>query len=234
MTERYLIVNADDFGQSHGINRGIIEAHENGVVTSASLMVRWPAALEAAAYARQQPDLGVGLHLDFGEWVFRDGSWFPLYQVVATEDAAGVEQEVQRQLKAFRDLLHRDPTHIDSHQHAHRHEPAHSIVKRVCDELGIPCRGFSAAQYCGSFYGQTGTGEALKESITVDALVGILSRLPSGVTELGCHPGFGADLDTMYVHEREQEVHVLCDRRVRQAIDAGHIALCRFHEVVSR
>ena len=51
--KRYLIVNADDFGQSHGVNRGIIEAHERGVVTSASLMVRWPAARKAAAYARK-------------------------------------------------------------------------------------------------------------------------------------------------------------------------------------
>jgi len=50
---KYLIVNADDFGQSTGINRGIIEAHERGVVTSASLMVRWPAAIDAAQYARE-------------------------------------------------------------------------------------------------------------------------------------------------------------------------------------
>ena len=41
---RAVIVNADDFGQSAGINRGIVEAHERGIVTSASLMVRWPAA----------------------------------------------------------------------------------------------------------------------------------------------------------------------------------------------
>jgi YdjC-like protein len=46
---RYLIVNADDFGQSSGVNRGIIEAHEKGILTSASLMVRWPATEEAAA-----------------------------------------------------------------------------------------------------------------------------------------------------------------------------------------
>src|SRR4051794_16830036 len=48
--DRYVIVNADDFGQSRGINRGIILAHEQGIVTSASLMVRWAAAAEAAAY----------------------------------------------------------------------------------------------------------------------------------------------------------------------------------------
>ncbi len=47
--KRALIVNADDFGQSFGVNRGIMEAHQRGIVISASPMVRWPAAREAAA-----------------------------------------------------------------------------------------------------------------------------------------------------------------------------------------
>src|SRR5436190_23980393 len=64
---RAVIVNADDFGQSAGINRGIIEAHERGIVTSASLMVRWPAAPAAAAYACAHRGLSVGLHVDLGE-----------------------------------------------------------------------------------------------------------------------------------------------------------------------
>src|SRR5688572_28379081 len=78
--DRHLIVNADDFGFSPGVNRGIAEAHERGIVTSASLMVRWPAAAAAASYARARPELSVGLHLDLGEWVLRDGAWVPLYE----------------------------------------------------------------------------------------------------------------------------------------------------------
>ena len=54
MSERILVVNADDFGQSEGVNRGIIEAHTNGIVTSASLMVRWPAAREASALRSEE------------------------------------------------------------------------------------------------------------------------------------------------------------------------------------
>ena len=52
-SKRFLIVNADDFGLSEGVNRGIIEAHERGIVTSASLMVLKPAAASAAAYGRE-------------------------------------------------------------------------------------------------------------------------------------------------------------------------------------
>ena len=53
--KKYLIVNADDFGLSPGANRGIMGAHEHGIVTSASLMVRWPVAAEAAAYLKVKP-----------------------------------------------------------------------------------------------------------------------------------------------------------------------------------
>src|SRR5437870_3409016 len=97
--KRYLIVNADDFGMSHGINRGIFQAHENGIVTSASLMVRWPAAAAGAAAAKQEhPRLDLGLHLDLGEWIYVNDAWQPLYQVVSTSDAQAVEREVQLQL----------------------------------------------------------------------------------------------------------------------------------------
>src|SRR5215210_6058372 len=96
--DRFLIVNADDFGQSPGVNRGVIAAHERGIVTSASLMVRWPAAAEAAAYARARPGLSVGLHVDLGEWVYRDGAWAARYEVARADDRAAVAAELARQL----------------------------------------------------------------------------------------------------------------------------------------
>src|SRR3954451_21419733 len=105
---RYLIVNADDLGQSPGINRGIVQAHEEGIVTSASLMVRWPAAEAAAAYARTHARLSVGLHLDLGEWTYRDDGWVVRYQVVRGDDADAVTAEAQRQLETFRRLTGRD------------------------------------------------------------------------------------------------------------------------------
>ena len=62
---RYVIVNADDFGSSEGINRGIIEAHETGIVTSASLMVNAPATEAAVELARDHQALSLGLHVNF-------------------------------------------------------------------------------------------------------------------------------------------------------------------------
>src|SRR4051794_12483191 len=120
---KFLVVNADDFGQSPGVNRGIIAAFERGIVTSTSFMVHWPAAEEAARYVRANPRLAIGLHLDFGEWALREGEWTQLYARADLSDAAAVRHELRRQLALFRELLGRDPTHIDSHQHAHRNEP---------------------------------------------------------------------------------------------------------------
>ncbi len=81
-----LIVNADDFGMSATVNRGIVRAHEHGIVTSVSLMVLRETAGEAAAYGRSHPALSVGLHVDLGEWIYRHGEWQPLRVVVPLED----------------------------------------------------------------------------------------------------------------------------------------------------
>jgi predicted glycoside hydrolase/deacetylase ChbG (UPF0249 family) len=134
--ERVLIVNADDFGQSEGINQGVRLAHEEGIVTAATLMVRWPAAEEAAAYARARLQLSVGLHLDLGEWEYVDGEWRARYEVVDTTDLAAVEAEVEGQIESFRQLMGCGPTHLDSHQHVHRQEPVRSALKRAGDQIG--------------------------------------------------------------------------------------------------
>jgi predicted glycoside hydrolase/deacetylase ChbG (UPF0249 family) len=222
--ERQLIVNADDFGHSHGINAGVIKAHEQGIVTSASLMVRHPSAAEAAAYARRNGTLSLGLHLDLAEWV----PWRrePIYQVVPLEDFDVVDAEVQRQLATFRELVGSDPTHVDSHQHVHTLVPPLVGVAfgRVARELSIPLRHRALdVTYRGDLYG--------REAITVENLIGILRSLKPGVTELVCHPGEGAELDSHYREEREEELRVLCDPRVRETIEREGIQLRSFAEL---
>lgn len=61
----------------------------------------------------------------------------------------------------------------------------------------------------------------------------MLAGLPAGVTELGCHPGYGDDLDSTYREERADEVLVLCDPRIAAAIRREGIVLCSFHDVVA-
>jgi predicted glycoside hydrolase/deacetylase ChbG (UPF0249 family) len=230
--KRFLIVNADDFGQSAGINRGVLLAHVHGIVMSTSLMVRWPASAAACAAARGHPALSLGLHVDLGEWAYRGDTWVPVYEVVPTTDRQAVADEVARQLEQFERLAGRRPTHLDSHQHVHREEPVRSVLLECARRLGVPLRGCDAAvQYCGDFYGQSAKGWPCPESVTVDALVTTLERLPAGITELGCHPAANADVESTYRAERIEETKTLCDERVRAALARCGIALCSYHDL---
>ena len=65
--KRLLVVNADDFGYSHQVNQAVIKAHNDGILTSTSLMVTGDAFHEAVKLARENPSLGVGLHLVIGK-----------------------------------------------------------------------------------------------------------------------------------------------------------------------
>ncbi|MBZ5628348.1 MAG: ChbG/HpnK family deacetylase [Acidobacteriia bacterium] len=66
-----LIINADDFGLTRGVNRAIVEAHERGVVTSATLMASGSEFDEAVALARRLPRLSVGCHVDLIQTISR-------------------------------------------------------------------------------------------------------------------------------------------------------------------
>jgi chitin disaccharide deacetylase len=228
---RLLIVNADDFGRTSGVNTGVIKGRENGIVTSASLAVRWPATAEAAEYCRANPEFGVGLHLDLGEWVFKDGEWVAAYEVVPLADPGAVAAEVGNQLETFRQLVDRNPTHVDSHQHVHRQEPTASVAEQLADALGVPLRWRETrVRYRGDLYGQTAEGEPLSP-VTVDRLVAILAGLPPGITELACHPAEGSDMEPPYREEREQELALLCDPRIKEAIEREAIVLSSFADV---
>jgi predicted glycoside hydrolase/deacetylase ChbG (UPF0249 family) len=229
---KVLVVNADDFGQSDGVTRGIAEAFERGIVTSASMMVRWPAASAAARYARAQPDLALGLHLDFGEWALCDGEWVQLYETADVTNAEQVRSEAFQQLDLFRDLVGAEPTHVDSHQHVHLQEPIRSAATEIARLIGIPLRHCSPAiAYCGEFYGQDEYGNAYRDGIEVASLIRIFRHLRPGITELACHPGYAEGLTTMYRDERTIEVHSLCNPAVRLALGDFGVELKSFRDM---
>lgn len=226
---RFLVVNADDFGMSRAINRGIVEAHERGIVTSASLLVLGPAAKEAASYAVRRPELGLGLHVDLGEWAWDGAGWRAVYKRVPLDDPSAIADEVETQLRAFRDLVGRGPMHLDSHQHVHRQEPARGVILAFSKALGVPLRECTeGVRFWGAFYGQTNHGESLPDMIGVEALLGFLDKLQPGITELACHPGADDGPGPGYRAERVCETMTLCDPRVRAAIAERGITLCSF------
>lgn len=228
--ERFLVVNADDLGLAEAVNDGIFSAHERGVVTSASLMVRQGAAPEAAERVADHPELAVGLHIDLGEWSYADGEWTLAYSHCDSDDAEQVEAECRAQLERFRALLGRDPTHLDSHQHVHESEPARAVAESLAAALGIPLRN-REIRYEGGFYGQSGKGEPFPEGVTPQRLIELIRALPPGWTEIGCHPAAGPVPTSSYDAERKVELGALCDPDVKELIDSGVVRLCSFAQV---
>ena len=210
-----LIVNGDDFGASRGINRGIVEAHEAGILTSASLLVDRAASAGAAALLRVYPGLSVGLHLELDP--------------VIPERAAA---ECERQLARFLELTGEPPTHLDSHHDVHRDPRVLPHVLAQARRERVPVRGHSGARHLGKFYGQWG-GRTHPEQIGVDGLLRLLdAEVGEGVTELSCHPGYiEPGFRSSYVAEREVEVRTLCDARVRQGIRDREIRLISFRDL---
>lgn len=227
--QRYLVVNADDFGLSPAVNAGVAESHCHGIVSSASLMVRQSAASDAADMARRYRELSVGLHLDLGEWRYDGVEWKACYEVVDLTDRGDVYDELNRQLERFHDLMGQPPTHLDSHQHVHRSEPVASIALRLAQRLDIPLRNYTpTVEYRGEFYGQTERGEPLAVAISVQALCQLIATLRPGISELGCHPAHSAESSSVYSTERTLELASLCDPSVRAALVRHDVQLISF------
>lgn len=217
LDSRHLIVNADDFGASAGINRGIVDAHRRGIVTSTSLMVDRPAAQAAAELAREQRQLAIGLHFEHDE---------------AMTDAASAHAELDRQLTRFRELVGRDPTHLDSHHHVHRQPPLAECFSQLGADLGIPVREASPIVYIGGFYAQWEWEVTELHYVSVQFLEQILrTEVISEWTELGCHPGYvDDDFRSVYLTEREEELRTLTDPRTREIVDELGIELVSFSD----
>jgi predicted glycoside hydrolase/deacetylase ChbG (UPF0249 family) len=220
---RWCICNADDFGTTRGVNRGVIEAHRAGVVTSASLMVNRPGTLDAAHLASRHPDLGLGLHVN----LTNEGD-----PVVDVEDAEACRSELTRQLWTFHDLVGRPPTHLDAHHNLHRRPNLVPVFLEAAHGLSVPLREHSPVRYFSSFYALWDDGETHPEHVSVDSLLDMVASFAPGVTELSCHPGYvDEDLDSPYALGRELELATLLDQRLLEGFDRLDVRLVSFRDL---
>lgn len=221
---KYCIVNGDDFGASRGINRGIVEAHCHGVLTSTSLMVSMPASEEAAILSRNLPKLSVGLHVNL---TTEDGEL-----VVDLNAPDECRTELHRQLERFQDLMGCLPTHLDSHHNIHRSPQLLPHFLDLAQQYRLPLREHSPVRYFPSFYGQW-DGETHLEQISVESLVQMLEiEFEEGLTELSCHPGYvDPALQSVYSIEREAELQTLCSPIIKSKLAELQIQLIGFREL---
>lgn len=246
-----LIVNADDFGLTTGVSRGILEAHHRGIVTSTTLLVNRLVPENLLAELKASA-LGVGLHLNLTHGApisppdevpsLVDGEGKLIRDARQVAVAAKPEEaalELRAQVAMFVRLMGRTPTHLDSHHHVGRHSPVLECLLDLVEELGIPMRSQDAEvrrvarardlKTPDHFFGESGP-ESYWSSERVLAHV---EALPDGVSEFMTHPGyFDDDLAySRYGKQREGELLGLTDPAVKKAVATRGIKLCHFGEI---
>lgn len=145
-----VIINADDFGYSQGINLGIIEAHKNGILSSTTMMANMPGFEHGVELAKNNPKLGIGVHLnltcgkplldnvpsltDYKE--FRNLSY---YEKETELDEGEIYREWDAQINKIKNagIV---PTHLDSHHHINRIAPINEIFIKLAREYNLPVR----------------------------------------------------------------------------------------------
>ncbi len=246
-----LIVNADDFGRTAGINKGITEAHDQGIVTSATLMVTQPAAQEAAALGKARPNLGIGLHLA----LTGGPSALPATRIHSLLDESGrlpakpegltgadpreVLAEARAQLRRFRELMGRLPTHFDSHHHSHKLPAVLEALVVLSWETGLPVRSPSPEvrerlRHEGLLTNDEFVDAFFAEGATLENLVHLIGRIGTGTTELMCHPAHVDEelrASSGYVDARTAELSVLTHLDARATVQACGIQLVNWSAV---
>jgi predicted glycoside hydrolase/deacetylase ChbG (UPF0249 family) len=216
-------------------------------------MTNAPSTEHAATLARATPTLDVGVHLvltyarplsnpaRIRSLVREDGSfWRPSELLARSIDRAEALAEYRAQFSRARELIARDPTHVDTHHWVHDHPALSWAVCELARETGAAARTHTPVQR--DEYRAKGvrtTDHFTREfqhqgHIEVADLLALISRLEDGVTELMCHPGEpdpGLVATSAYARERPLELAVLTDPTVRAALESRRITLTTFAEL---
>ncbi|MBM7653349.1 chitin disaccharide deacetylase [Neobacillus cucumis] len=220
-----LIVNADDFGYSRGINFGIIDAHKRGILNSATMMMNMPGMRHAVELAKENPNLQVGIHLvltcgrpiltDVPSLVDDNGNFKRLSEVKEGNEIS--LDDLEREWTAQLELLLENgiqPTHFDSHHHVHTIPAFLPVVQKIAKKYNLSARNYFKEQvndvrlftdvFLDDFYGETATYDYFEK---------IPSRVQDGqIVEVMCHPGY---LDkailsgSSYAMDRVKETEIL-------------------------
>jgi predicted glycoside hydrolase/deacetylase ChbG (UPF0249 family) len=141
-SRKRLVVNADDFGFTPDVNRGILAAHLGGILTATTLMANGQAFDDAVRLARETPSLDVGCHL-----VLISGpSLLPPYALLPASVPELLWTLAARRIRLYDELAAQvrkilaaglQPTHLDTHKHTHLASPVLDAVARIAEEFGI-------------------------------------------------------------------------------------------------
>lgn len=235
---KHLILNADDFGYSYGVNYGIIESHLRGVLTSTTLMAGMPGFDHAVSLAKAHPSLGVGVHLTLtcGRPVLTDHKTFTepngdfhSQAYYHNEEQPLDKDEVYREWKAQIEKVLAagiEPTHLDSHHHVHTFRGLENVFVRLAREYDLPVRnsrhdctdnhvqGVPCPNYLVDFI--EGSGAHFHTPLTeyAPAIESNMHRIlleafkTLDCVEIMCHPAY---LDTAVMLHSSFNLHRMCE-----------------------
>ncbi len=242
-----VIFNADDFGLTPGVNKGIVKAHQQGVVYSTTMMVGMEAEEHAVALAKQNPNLKIGVHLRFTagapltghpsltngqtQFVSNDELW----KKQDFEDEA-VYLEAVAQVEAFL-KLGLPLSHLDSHHHAHTHPQLLPVIRKVAQQYKVPLRGSGLChtENPGRYYF---TDEFYDQGVCLDGIMKhLLSLKPQyDVVEVMCHPAEADQpllLKSSYTLQREMELQILISPILKQEFTQHGITVTDYSALIS-
>lgn len=227
-----VILNADDFGYTPDVDKGIIQSIEEGILTSTSVMVRRPAAEEARELLKYD-HISIGLHLDLTEEGIQ--RWLGVLKILAWPKAK-IEKAFNAQVEKFTEIVGRLPDHIDSHHHIHRITRFKEVTLDFSRKHRIPVRSEDARFEIG-FYGRSAFSWNDSAGVRPQKLISLLQNFASGTHEIMCHPGLSPDaelkrLRCTYNEQRQVEVDALTNPNVREFIqNSPHIQLISWKDV---
>jgi predicted glycoside hydrolase/deacetylase ChbG (UPF0249 family) len=228
MEMRKLIVNADDFGLTQGINKGIVQGFRLGIITSATALVNMPCWPHAAALASRLAGLGIGLHFNLTmgrpltdpryipSLVDEEGRFAGNPEQLAQADPLDVVRELYNQ---YNRLLRSGikPTHIDSHDGIHSLDNILSILLDFAARHQLPLRLVPRARDRYNSAGTATTEEIIEgfqdKGANRPNFERLLSTCQAETVEFRCHPGMvDAELEAVsaYTWQRERELAVVC------------------------
>ena len=244
---KFLIINADDFGLSAAVNEGIIRAFEAGGITNATLMVKREAAGEAVRFAKSNPSLPLGLHLDLDELLGQGEKGDERFNIdrinSMLEDRTFFKElslEIDEQIGDFKERGLK-LTHIDGHHHLHAIPRIFQLLIEKMTDHGIRTvrlsQRFDLVRYPPiewdkPFFKEMKSLLKQKGIIYTDHFITgwqpyDLHRMRDGVTELMTHPGINEDW-------RIDELATLTSKEWPAALKEQGIVLTSFRELARR
>ncbi|MGL5069621.1 MAG: chitin disaccharide deacetylase [Sarcina sp.] len=234
-----LIINADDFGLTKGVNKAIVDAYKKGALKSTTLMVNMAEVEEAVKLAKENKGLGVGLHLtatagkplrtDLKSLTSEEGKFHNYYELLDGRqncDENELYMEWEAQIDKFVELMGEMPTHLDSHHFAHLIERYEHIAIKLAEKYNLPMRTTETnmekkmVKYTMGFYDDRVSYEFFENDEA--------NILDEEVMDLMCHPAYNDEVLeglSRYTKTRELELEILTSDRVKDWVTKNNVEI---------